>query len=475
MTGSGTYSAATTDTTSCGPIASTASPGTWRSSARIAPSSDPPGLTRGTCYRPTPSSSASPATRRRLVCASLPNAPRWWSATSGPTASSPGAATGRSRLPYRPATPQRSRRGCSGSPSMPKCCRRRRFATTSSAGCAPSPNRRAGDGSRRRRRPNGETVSSGPRRSERAAESRLSRLLVMLPWLMERREVPLAEVAATFRMTPAEVEAELELAAMCGVPPFVDELIDVFIDDETVFVGVPRLFTKPLRLTAPEGFALVTAGRAAMQLPAPIRRVLSDAASPSWQRLSVRTLTTPPWWSTSPRHRWSRSSWRRPNGSNGSAFVTGRRRATRRRTASSHPVASSTSAASGTSPATITDPVSTAHSASTAWNPSSTREFSTTSVTTAHRTPRSPGQRTDRCRGSPSASGHRHDGSSRSTQSTRRQNVATGRSRPVLRSSASVGSSGCCCAPEPTPKSSSRPRGGISDAAAAARLLRHYE
>jgi proteasome accessory factor C len=104
-------------------------------------------------------------------------------------------------------------------------------------------------------------------RSERAAETRLSRLLVMLPWLMERREVPLAEVAATFKMTAEEVAAELELAAMCGVPPFVDELIDVFIDGETVYVGVPRLFTKPLRLTAPEGFALVTAGRAAMQLP----------------------------------------------------------------------------------------------------------------------------------------------------------------------------------------------------------------
>jgi proteasome accessory factor C len=105
------------------------------------------------------------------------------------------------------------------------------------------------------------------KRSERAAETRLSRLLLMLPWLMERGEVPLDEVAATFKMTPEEVAAELQLAAMCGVPPFVDELIDVFIDGETVFVGVPRLFTKPLRLTAPEGFALVTAGRAAMQLP----------------------------------------------------------------------------------------------------------------------------------------------------------------------------------------------------------------
>ena len=100
-----------------------------------------------------------------------------------------------------------------------------------------------------------------------AAESRLSRLLVMLPWLMERREVPLAEVARHFGMTPEEVVADLELAAMCGLPPFVDELIDVFIDDDTVVRRRARLFTKPLRLTAPEGFALVAAGRAAMQLP----------------------------------------------------------------------------------------------------------------------------------------------------------------------------------------------------------------
>ena len=90
---------------------------------------------------------------------------------------------------------------------------------------------------------------------------------MLLPWLMERHEVPIAEVAAAFRMTPAEVTAELELASMCGLPPFVDEMIDIFVDEDTVFVGVPRLFTKPLRLTAPEGFALLAAGRAAMQLP----------------------------------------------------------------------------------------------------------------------------------------------------------------------------------------------------------------
>jgi proteasome accessory factor C len=104
---------------------------------------------------------------------------------------------------------------------------------------------------------------SGPRN----AEDRLRRLLVMLPWLMETGEVPVAEVARRFDMTEAQVQNDLELVAMCGLPPFVDEMIDVFVDDGVVFVGVPRLFTRPLRLTAPEAFSLLTSARAAMQLP----------------------------------------------------------------------------------------------------------------------------------------------------------------------------------------------------------------
>ncbi len=105
------------------------------------------------------------------------------------------------------------------------------------------------------------------RRGPRAAEDRLRRLLVMLPWLMERGEVPVAEAAARFGLSEQEIARDLELAAMCGLPPFVDELIDVFIDEGMIWVGVPRLFTRPLRLNAVEAWELLTAGRAAMQLP----------------------------------------------------------------------------------------------------------------------------------------------------------------------------------------------------------------
>jgi proteasome accessory factor C len=112
----------------------------------------------------------------------------------------------------------------------------------------------------------GEPLVSTRRGPRRSAE-RLRRLLVMLPWLMERGEVPVAEMAARFELTEAELIGDLELAALCGLPPFIDEMIDVFMDEGVVFAGVPRLFTKPLRLTAPEGFALLSSGRAAMQLP----------------------------------------------------------------------------------------------------------------------------------------------------------------------------------------------------------------
>lgn len=121
---------------------------------------------------------------------------------------------------------------------------------------------------------------SGPRN----AEERLARLLVMLPWLMEVGEVPLTDVAARYDLSEAQVQQDLELVAMCGLPPFVDEMIDVFVDDGLVFVGVPRLFTRPLRLTAPEGFSLLASARAAMELPGadpagPLGRGLSKLAA----------------------------------------------------------------------------------------------------------------------------------------------------------------------------------------------------
>lgn len=106
----------------------------------------------------------------------------------------------------------------------------------------------------------------------------------MLPWIMERGEVPVREVAERFGTTEAAVIADLERASMCGLPPFEPgDLIDLFVDDGIVHAGPPKFFTRPLRLTAPEGFALLVAGRAALQLPGaephgPLARALDKLA-----------------------------------------------------------------------------------------------------------------------------------------------------------------------------------------------------
>jgi proteasome accessory factor C len=103
-------------------------------------------------------------------------------------------------------------------------------------------------------------VRTPRRRGPRPANVRLRRLLVMLPWLMERGEVPLADMARRFGLTENELIADLELASLCGLPPFVDELIDVFVDEGTVYAGEAEL---RVELSAPPGSDDLAAAAAA--------------------------------------------------------------------------------------------------------------------------------------------------------------------------------------------------------------------
>lgn len=122
------------------------------------------------------------------------------------------------------------------------------------------------------------------RRGPRPVHERLRRLLVILPWLAERGEATLAEMTERFDLSERELIADLEQVACCGLPPFLDECIDLFIDEGVAYMGVPRFFTRPLRLTSPEGFALLAAGRASLELPGadvdgPLARALAKLAA----------------------------------------------------------------------------------------------------------------------------------------------------------------------------------------------------
>jgi proteasome accessory factor C len=102
----------------------------------------------------------------------------------------------------------------------------------------------------------------------REAESDLQRVLAMVPWLANHSGASKDEVAARFGVTPAQLERDLALIMMVGVPPYSPgDYINIDYEGDTVDVWFAPYFTRPLRLTAAEGFALLAAGRALLAVP----------------------------------------------------------------------------------------------------------------------------------------------------------------------------------------------------------------
>lgn len=100
----------------------------------------------------------------------------------------------------------------------------------------------------------------------RPVNERLRRLLVMLPWLMDKGSVSTSEMAEHFGLSESDLVTDLTLVSLCGVSQDPRDLIDVWVDEDQVHFGLPKYFERPLRLTVPEAFSLIAAAMAAGQL-----------------------------------------------------------------------------------------------------------------------------------------------------------------------------------------------------------------
>jgi proteasome accessory factor C len=97
---------------------------------------------------------------------------------------------------------------------------------------------------------------------------RLQRVLALVPWILAHPGVTIAELATRFEVGERELERDLELLPMCGLPPYTaDRLIDVSVIDGGVEIRLAEYFERPLRLTPAEGLALLAAGRALLAVP----------------------------------------------------------------------------------------------------------------------------------------------------------------------------------------------------------------
>jgi proteasome accessory factor C len=101
-----------------------------------------------------------------------------------------------------------------------------------------------------------------------SATTRLSRLLTMVPWLLNRQGVEIDEAAREFDVTPAQVEADLALLFLCGTPGgYHGDLIEAEWESGRVYLANADAINRPLRLGVDEALALIVGLRALAAVP----------------------------------------------------------------------------------------------------------------------------------------------------------------------------------------------------------------
>lgn len=102
-----------------------------------------------------------------------------------------------------------------------------------------------------------------------SASARLGRLLALVPWLIAHEGVTIDEAAAHFQVSPTELERDLWLLVVSGLPGHgPDQLVDIdFWDDGVITVIDPQTLDRPMRLTQEEIMTLLIALRLLVQTP----------------------------------------------------------------------------------------------------------------------------------------------------------------------------------------------------------------
>jgi proteasome accessory factor C len=101
------------------------------------------------------------------------------------------------------------------------------------------------------------------------AGSEIQRILALVPWIVSHPGAAKTDIARRFGIAVDQLEDDLALALMIGVPPYSPgDYLDVEEDDDgRVTIRLADYFQRPLQLTPSEGLALLAAGRALLAVP----------------------------------------------------------------------------------------------------------------------------------------------------------------------------------------------------------------
>lgn len=110
--------------------------------------------------------------------------------------------------------------------------------------------------------------SVGSGRGAESATTRLARLLTMVPWLLRRQGVDIAEAAAEFGVSAEQIDADLSLLFLCGLPGGMpDDLIEAEWESGRVYLGNAETISRPLRLGLDEALTLIVGLRTLADVP----------------------------------------------------------------------------------------------------------------------------------------------------------------------------------------------------------------
>ncbi len=128
-------------------------------------------------------------------------------------------------------------------------------------------------------------------------EQRLPRLLALVPYLQARPNIKVADAAADFGVTEAQLRRDLQLLWLCGLPGHgPGDLIDLSFEGETVSVIFDAGMSRPLRLSPEEALALIVALRTLAETPGvtdagAVQRALAKVEAAAGGAVDDRTVT----------------------------------------------------------------------------------------------------------------------------------------------------------------------------------------
>lgn len=119
------------------------------------------------------------------------------------------------------------------------------------------------------------------------AADRLTRLLALVPYLLNRQGIPLATAARDAGITEAQLVKDLELLFVCGLPGHMpDDLIDAEWDSGQVYLSNADTIGRPLRLGIDEVAALLIGLRLLASLPGISDRAALDSTIAKLQEVA---------------------------------------------------------------------------------------------------------------------------------------------------------------------------------------------